>query len=100
MANTYTYIGPGTRWAEGNPTAQDLMNISRINAAHLHEALNAIISTSAADGTFAASIVRHPNNINVNLTIAANNNGMSVGKVSIAAARKVTVSASARWVVI
>ena len=50
MANTYTYTGPGTRWAVGNPTAEDLLNISRINADHLHEALNTIMSTSTANG--------------------------------------------------
>ena len=50
MANTYTYTGPGTRWTEGNPTAEDLMNIARINADHLHEALNTIMTTDDADG--------------------------------------------------
>jgi len=51
MANTYLYSGPGTRWAEGNPTAVDLMNIARVNCDHLHEALNLITNSANADGT-------------------------------------------------
>jgi hypothetical protein len=54
MANTYTYDGPGTRWAEGNPTAEDLMNLARINADHLHEALNTIMDTDVATANLKA----------------------------------------------
>ena len=50
MANTYTYTGPGTRWSEEDPTAEDYLNVSRINADHLHEALNIILDTAAATG--------------------------------------------------
>ena len=32
MANPYSYTGPGERWAEGDPTAEDYLNVSRINA--------------------------------------------------------------------
>ena len=48
MANTYTYSGPGTRWAEGDPTSEDKLNIARINVYHVHEALNALMDTDAA----------------------------------------------------
>jgi hypothetical protein len=50
MANTYTYSGPGTRWAEGDPTSEDKLNIARINLDHVYEALNTIMDTDAADG--------------------------------------------------
>jgi hypothetical protein len=50
MANTYTYTGPGTRWATEDATAEDFLNVSRINCDHLHEALNTIMDTDAADG--------------------------------------------------
>ena len=50
MANTYTYSGPGTRWAEGDPTSEDKLNIARINADHVHEALNAIMDTDTPTG--------------------------------------------------
>jgi hypothetical protein len=62
MANTYAYTGPGTRWAEGNPTAEDLLNIARVNADHLHEALNLLTDTVVADGllTLPAGLVGAP----------------------------------------
>ena len=47
MANTYTYSGPATRWSEGDPTAVDYLNVSRVNADHLYEALNTIITTAS-----------------------------------------------------
>ena len=47
MANTYTYSGPATRWSEGDPTAVDYLNESRVNADHLYEALNTIITTAS-----------------------------------------------------
>ena len=50
MANTYPYEGPGTRWAEEDPTAEDYLNVSRINCDHLHEALNQIMDSDAVDG--------------------------------------------------
>ena len=50
MANTYTYHGPGERWVEGQPTAEDRLNVARENADHLHEALNTIMDTDLADG--------------------------------------------------
>ena len=55
MANTYTYSGPGTRWAVGNPTAVDLMNVARVNCDHLHEAVNTITNSANADGSVAFS---------------------------------------------
>ena len=74
MANTYTYTGPGTRWAEGNPTAEDLLNISRINNDHLHEVLNKITDTDASTGVIAstANITTTTNFIVGNTTIASN----------------------------
>ena len=36
MANTYTYSGPATRWSEGDPTAVDFLNVSRVNSDHLY----------------------------------------------------------------
>ena len=47
MANTYTYSGPATRWSEGDPTAVDYLNVSRVNSDHLYEALNTIITTAS-----------------------------------------------------
>ena len=47
MANTYTYSGPARRWSEGDPTAVDYLNVSRVNADHLYEALNTIITTAS-----------------------------------------------------
>ena len=47
MANSYTYSGPATRWSEGDPTAVDYLNVSRVNADHLYEALNTIITTAS-----------------------------------------------------
>jgi len=55
MANTYAYTGPGTRWAEEDPTAEDYLNVSRINCDHLHEALNTITNSAAADGIMTGS---------------------------------------------
>ena len=46
MPNTYTYTGPGTRWAAEDATAEDFLNVSRINCDHLHEALNEVIDTT------------------------------------------------------
>ena len=57
MANTYTYTGPGTRWAEEDPTAEDYLNVARINCDHLHEALNLLTDSNAADGTLKAGAV-------------------------------------------
>ena len=50
MANSYSYSGPGTRWVVEDATAEDEMNIARANADHLHEALNTIMDSDAADG--------------------------------------------------
>jgi hypothetical protein len=64
MANTYTYSGPATRWSEGDPTAVDYLNVSRVNSDHLYEALNTIIvsasitagsATALKDGTTATT---------------------------------------------
>ncbi len=49
-ANTYTYTGPGTRWAVEDPTAVDYLNVARINADHLHEALNTVVNTANHNG--------------------------------------------------
>jgi hypothetical protein len=64
MANTYTYSGPGTRWAEGDPTSEDKLNIARINLDHVYEALNTIMDTDAADGAVigAVSLANDANN--------------------------------------
>ncbi|MDP6698893.1 MAG: hypothetical protein QGH25_04530, partial [Candidatus Latescibacteria bacterium] len=43
--NTYTFHGPGERWAEQEPTAVDLLNVARENCDHLHEALNSFMDT-------------------------------------------------------
>jgi hypothetical protein len=56
MANTYTYSGPGTRWAEGDPTSEDKLNIARINLDHVYEALNTIMDTDAADGVVTGTV--------------------------------------------
>ena len=53
MANTYSYTGPGTRWAAEDATAEDFLNVSRVNANHLHEALNVLMDTDAATGLLA-----------------------------------------------
>jgi len=50
MANSYVYSGPGTRWVVEDATAENTMNIARVNADHLHEALNTIMDSDAADG--------------------------------------------------
>lgn len=39
-ANTYAYTGPGTRWSEEDPTAEDYLNVARINVDHVHETIN------------------------------------------------------------
>ena len=57
MANTYTYTGPGTRWAEGDPTSEDKLNIARINVDHIYEALNLLQDTSAATATLKDGVV-------------------------------------------
>ena len=56
MANTYPYIGPGTRWNEEDATAEDFMNVSRQDADHVHEALNTIMDSDAADGTLLPAV--------------------------------------------
>ena len=48
MANSYPY-NEGERFAEGNPTARDLLDLARINADHLFEALTAIMDTEEPD---------------------------------------------------
>ena len=50
MANTYSYIGPGTRWSAEDPTSVDRLNVSRQNNDHTKEALSTITNTAAADG--------------------------------------------------
>jgi hypothetical protein len=55
MANTYAYTTPGTRWVVGDPTSKTKLDISRINNDHLHEALNTIMSSSAAAGLLAVA---------------------------------------------
>jgi len=57
MANTYTYSGPGTRWAEGDPTSEDKLNIARINVDHVHEALNLLMDTDAATATLLNGVI-------------------------------------------
>lgn len=57
MANTYTYSGPGTRWAEGDPTSEDKLNIARINVDHVYEALNLLQDTAAATATLKDGVV-------------------------------------------
>lgn len=56
MVNTYTYTGPGERWALKDPTAVDYLNVSRVNCDHLHEALNTIMDTDAADGVVTGTV--------------------------------------------
>jgi hypothetical protein len=60
MANTYVYIGPGERWIEGDPTAVDYCNVSRVNSDHVHEAANTIMDTDAAGGILAPLIPSYP----------------------------------------
>jgi hypothetical protein len=43
VSNPYTYMGPGTRWSEKNPAAENLENIARENADYLYDALSAIM---------------------------------------------------------
>jgi len=59
MANTYTYSGPATRWSEGDPTAVDFLNVSRVNSDHLYEALNTILVTSGVTSGAASTLVSH-----------------------------------------
>jgi hypothetical protein len=56
MANTYTFHGPGERWVVEDATAEDLMNLNRENSDHLHEALNTIMDTDAADGIVTGTV--------------------------------------------
>ena len=44
--NTFSYHGPGERWVEQEPTAEDLLNVARENNDHLYEALNNFISST------------------------------------------------------
>jgi len=57
MANTYTYSGPATRWSEGDPTAVDFLNVSRVNSDHLYEALNTILVTSGVTSGATSTLV-------------------------------------------
>ena len=57
MSNTYTYSGPATRWSEGDPTAVDFLNVSRVNSDHLYEALNTILVTSSVTSGAASTLV-------------------------------------------
>jgi hypothetical protein len=57
MANTYTYSGPGTRWATGNATTIGRLNVSRVNADHLYEAVNKICNTANSNGFLVPTIV-------------------------------------------
>ena len=43
MPNPYVYTGPGTRWVEKNPTAEDLINISRENNDFLYETVSSMV---------------------------------------------------------
>lgn len=56
MVNTYPYFGPGTRWVVTDATAEDYLNVARQNTDHLHEALNTIMDTDAADGVITGSV--------------------------------------------
>lgn len=55
MANSFTYSGPGTRWAAEEATDEAKLNIARINIDHVHEALNTITNTDAADGVLTSA---------------------------------------------
>lgn len=57
MANTYSYSGPGTRWATKQATTIGRLNVSRINSDHLYEALNKLCVTADSDGYLKPSIV-------------------------------------------
>ena len=57
MANTYTYSGHATRWSEGDPTAVDFLNVSRVNSDHLYEALNTILVTSGVTSGATSTLV-------------------------------------------
>jgi hypothetical protein len=50
MANTYTYTGPGERFAAGEPTDEAAFNLTRANIDHLYESLNTVTDTDEADG--------------------------------------------------
>ena len=95
MPNTYTYTGPGTRWAEEDPTAEDYLNVARANADHLHEALSTIMDTDDADGLLA--IIEQKTSVDANRTVATH--GLSWGDKTVAAGVTVTLGASAQWVV-
>ncbi|MAH47768.1 hypothetical protein CMI37_18245, partial [Candidatus Pacearchaeota archaeon] len=56
MANTYTYSGPPTRWSEGDPTAVDYLNVSRVNSDHLYEALNTLVNTATITSGAASTL--------------------------------------------
>ncbi|MFH1636171.1 MAG: LamG domain-containing protein [Chloroflexota bacterium] len=50
MVNPYIFTGPGTRWSQEDPTAEDYMNVSRVNVDHVYTALNLIMDTNADTG--------------------------------------------------
>jgi hypothetical protein len=51
-ANPYAYDGPGTRWAEEDPTSADALNIARINADHNKTALGRVMDTTVLEGPY------------------------------------------------
>ena len=50
MANSHTWPGTSLRWLLKQATTIGRLNVARIGMDHLHEALNKIMDTAAADG--------------------------------------------------
>ena len=103
MANTYTYSGPATRWSEGDPTAVDYLNVSRVNSDHLYEALNTIIvsasitagaATALKDGTTATTQSASDNSTKIATTAYADAAAPSYQTMRIGDTFKIEVSTS------
>ena len=100
MANTYTYSGPATRWSEGDPTAVDYLNVSRVNSDHLYEALNTIIvsasvtagaATALKDGTTATTQSASDNSTKIATTAYADAAAPSYQTMSLSDTFKIEV---------
>lgn len=60
MANTYTFVGTGTRWVEDDGTYVDFLNVARANVDHLYEAINTIMDSVESDGVLQPKVVSYP----------------------------------------
>ena len=98
MANTYSYIGPGTRWSAEDPTSVDRLNVSRQNNDHTKEALSTITNTAAADGNITLATGKTINFASGDIVLTHSSNTLTLtGGTAVGFAAAVTAGDDLAW---